>query len=133
MRGSRTHGRGNKAGRGAGLIGGRGMAGLGKTGKMRMLKYFPDYFGRHGFKRPQSQVHANVTINVSELQESLDEYITKGFAVKEGDAYSVDLTKAGIDKLLGSGNIEVPVNVTVSQSSDKARQKLEASGGSIAE
>jgi len=109
------------------------MAGLGKTGKMRMLKYFPDYFGRHGFKRPQSQVHANVTINVSELQESLDEYITKGFAVKEGDAYSVDLTKAGIDKLLGSGNIEVPVNVTVSQSSDKARQKLEASGGSIAE
>ena len=74
-----------------------------------------------------------MTINVSELQESLDEYITKGFAVKEGDAYSVDLTKAGIDKLLGSGNIEVPVNVTVSQSSDKARQKLEASGGSIAE
>ncbi len=133
MRGSRTHGRGNKAGRGAGLIGGRGMAGLGKTGRMRMLKYFPNYFGRYGFKRPQSQVKANITINVSELQENLGEYITKGFAVKEGDAYNVDLTKAGIDKLLGSGNIDVPINVTVAQSSDKARQKLEASGGSIAE
>lgn len=133
MRGSRTHGRGNKAGRGAGLIGGRGMAGLGKTGRMRMLKYFPNYFGRYGFKRPQSQVKANITINVSELQENLDEYITKGFAVKEGDAYNVDLTKAGIDKLLGSGNIDVPINVTVAHSSDKARQKLEASGGSIAE
>lgn len=133
MRGSRTHGRGNKAGRGAGLIGGRGMAGLGKTGRMRMLKYFPNYFGRYGFKRPQSQVKANITINVSELQENLGEYITKGFAVKEGDAYNVDLTKAGIDKLLGRGNIDVPINVTVAQSSDKARQKLEASGGSIAE
>ena len=42
MRGSRTHGRGAKAGRGAGLTGGRGMAGLAKTGKMRMLKYFVD-------------------------------------------------------------------------------------------
>lgn len=133
MRGSRTHGRGNKAGRGAGLIGGRGMAGLGKTGRMRMLKYFPNYYGRYGFKRPQSQVKANITINVSELQENLGEYITKGFAVKEGDAYNVDLTKAGIDKLLGSGNIDVPINVTVAQSSDIARQKLEASGGSIAE
>lgn len=132
MRGSRTHGRGNKAGRGAGLIGGRGMAGLRKTGKMRMLRYFPNHFGRYGFKRPQSQVKANITINVSELRENLDNFVTKGFAVKEGNGYSVDLTKAGFDKLLGGGDIDVPVKVTVAQSSDKARDKIEASGGSIA-
>ena len=133
MRGSRTHGRGAKAGRGAGLIGGRGMAGLAKTGKMRMLKYFPNHFGRHGFKRPQCQVKANITINVSELQENLEEFVTKGFATKEGDAYSVNLTQAGITKLLGSGNIDVPVKVTVAHSSEKARSKIESSGGSIAE
>lgn len=133
FRGSRSHGRGTKSGRGAGKIGGRGMAGLRKTGKMKMLKYFPNYFGRYGFKRPQSQVKANITINVFELQENLENFVEKGFAVKEGDGYSVDLTKAGFDKLLGSGDIDVPVKVTVSQISDKARDKIEASGGSVAE
>ena len=56
-----------------------------------------------------------------------------GFAKKEGDAYSVDLTEAGIDKLLGTGNIEVAVNVTVAEASEKAREKVAAAGGSIVE
>ncbi|MDR0509319.1 MAG: 50S ribosomal protein L15 [Candidatus Methanoplasma sp.] len=133
MRGSRTHGRGKKAGRGAGLIGGHGQAGLGKTGKIYMLRYDRDHFGRHGFKRPQCIVRANTTINVSELEESVERFISMGFAVKEGDMYNINLTNAGIDKLLGNGNIEISVKVTVSQVSAKAREKIEASGGSIAE
>ncbi|MCL2295680.1 MAG: 50S ribosomal protein L15 [Methanomassiliicoccaceae archaeon] len=133
MRGSRTHGRGKKAGRGAGLIGGHGQAGLGKTGKIYMLRYDRDHFGRHGFKRPQCTVRANATINVSELEESVEKFISMGFAVKEGDMYNINLTNAGIDKLLGNGNIDIPVKVTVSQVSAKAREKIEASGGSIAE
>ena len=56
-----------------------------------------------------------------------------GFASKEGDAYSVNLTEAGIDKLLGTGNIEVAVNVTVAEASEKAREKVAAAGGSIVE
>ncbi|MDR3074815.1 MAG: 50S ribosomal protein L15 [Candidatus Methanoplasma sp.] len=133
MRGSRTHGRGKKAGRGAGLIGGRGQAGLSKTGKMYMLKYDRDHFGRHGFKRPQCMVHANCTINVSELAEQIERFVSMGFAIKEGDMYNINLTDAGIDKLLGNGNIDMPVRVTVSQISAKAREKIEASGGSVAE
>jgi large subunit ribosomal protein L15 len=133
MRGSRTHGRGKKAGRGAGLIGGHGQAGLSKTGKIYMLKYDRDHFGRHGFKRPQCVVEANSTINVSELEEQMCRFVSMGFAVKEGDMYNINLTDAGIDKLLGNGNIEIPVKVTVSQVSAKAREKIEASGGSIAE
>jgi large subunit ribosomal protein L15 len=133
MRGSRTHGRGKKAGRGAGLIGGRGQSGLSKTGKIYMLKYDRDHFGRHGFKRPQCVVEANCTINVSELEEQIERFVSMGFAVKEGDMYNINLTNAGIDKLLGNGKIEIPVKVTVSQVSAKAREKIEASGGSIAE
>lgn len=133
MRGSRTHGRGKKAGRGAGLIGGRGQAGLGKTGKIYMLKYDRDHFGRHGFKRPQCMVEANRVINVKELEERIDNFISLGFAQKEGDSYNINLVNAGIDKLLGNGNISVSVNVTVSQVSEKARGKIEASGGSITE
>lgn len=133
MRGSRTHGRGKKAGRGAGLIGGHGQAGLSKTGKIYMLRYDRDHFGRHGFKRPQCIVRANSTINVSELGEQMERFISMGFAVKEGDMYNINLTDAGIDKLLGNGSIGIPVRVTVSQASAKAREKIEASGGSIAE
>lgn len=133
MRGSRTHGRGKKAGRGAGLIGGHGQAGLGKTGKIGMLKYDRDHYGRHGFKRPQCMVEANCTINVAELEEQLEKFVSMGFASKEGDMYNINLTDAGIDKLLGNGNIDVAVNVTVADISAKAREKIEASGGSIVE
>ena len=133
FRGSRTHGRGKKSGRGAGIIGGRGNAGLGKTGKIWMLKYDRNHYGRHGFKRPQCVVKANSTINVSELQKSMDRFVAMGFAQKDGDKYTVNLTDAGIDKLLGSGNVDIAIDVTVEMASATAREKIEAAGGSIAE
>jgi large subunit ribosomal protein L15 len=133
LRGSRTHGRGKKAGRGAGIIGGHGNAGLGKHKRLRMLKYDRNHFGRHGFKRPQCVVSANRVINIKEMLEQLDNYVRLGFATKDDKSYKVDLTGAGIDKLLGTGDINVAVNVTVSQISAQARAKIESSGGSVAE
>jgi large subunit ribosomal protein L15 len=109
------------------------MAGYGKTGKIGMLKEDRNYFGRHGFKRPQCTVEANRTINVGELSEKIETFVAMGFAAKEGDAYKLDLTEAGIDKLLGNGNIDIAVKVTVESVSEKAREKIEAAGGSIAE
>ena len=133
FRGSRTHGRGKKSGRGAGIIGGRGKAGLGKTGKIWMLKYDRNHYGRHGFKRPQCVVKANSTINVAELQKCMDRFVAMGFAKQDGDKYSVNLTDAGIDKLLGSGNVDVAIDVIVAEASAKAKEKIEAAGGSVAE
>ena len=133
LRGSRTHGRGKKAGRGAGMIGGHGNAGLGKHKKLRMLKEDPNHFGRRGFKRPQCVVSANRVINIKEMLEQLDNYVGLGFATGDGKSYTVNLTDAGIDKLLGNGNIGIAVNVTVSQISAAARAKIEASGGSVSE
>jgi len=133
FRGLRTHGRGKKAGRGAGIIGGHGNAGLGKHEKLHMLKYDRDHFGRRGFKRPQCVVSANRIINIKEMLEQLESYVKLGFAKKDGAKYDVDLTEAGIDKLLGKGDINIAVNVTVSQISAQAREKIVAAGGSIAE
>lgn len=133
FRGYRTHGRGKKSGRGAGIIGGHGQAGLGKTGKIGMLKYDRDHFGRHGFKRPQCMVQANCTINVGEIREQMDKFVSMGFATKEGEGYKLNLTEAGIDKLLGNGSIDVAVTVTVAEASEKARAKIEAAGGSVVE
>ena len=133
FRGLRTHGRGKKAGRGAGIIGGHGNAGLGKHEKLHMLKYDRDHFGRRGFKRPQCVVSANRIINIKEMLEQLESYVKLGFASKVDEKYNVDLTEAGIDKLLGKGDINIAVNVTVSQISAQAREKIVASGGSITE
>ena len=41
----RTHGRGHKAGRGAGKRGGRGNAGMNKHRVMTRIKYMPGHWG----------------------------------------------------------------------------------------
>jgi len=133
LRGSRTHGRGKKAGRGAGIIGGHGNAGLHKHEKLRMLKAGGDHFGRRGFKRPQKMVYANTTMNVGDLAEHLDTLVSNGLASKDGHRYSVDLSAMGIDKLLGNGSIAAPVDVTVGEASAVAREKLQSAGGSVVE
>lgn len=130
MRGSRTHGRGKKAGRGAGLTGGRGNAGHSKSKKLRSIKN-GTLMGRHGFKRPQSMVSDNITINVGELCESLQTFVEMEFAVEKGGVYQVDLTKAGIDKLLGNGSVSTKMGIKVSQASAVAVEKIQAAGGSV--
>ena len=131
FRGSRTHGRGKKAGRGAGLRGGRGNAGLHKHKYISVVKYMPDYFGRHGFKRPQSVVRANRTMNLSELELNLESMKAKGVTESRQGRLIVDLRKLGIDKLLGSGKISVPLDVIVDGASEKAKQKVEKVGGRL--
>ncbi|OPY31449.1 MAG: 50S ribosomal protein L15P [Methanomassiliicoccales archaeon PtaU1.Bin124] len=133
FRGSRTHGRGKKSGRGGGKHGGIGNAGLHKHKAMLMLKYMPDHFGRHGFKRPQKVVSAKITMNVSDLEEQLEMMLKNGFAVKEGKTLKVDLTKMGVDKLLGSGQIGTAMEISVAEFTATAKQKVEESGGHILE
>lgn len=131
FRGSRTHGRGKKAGRGAGLRGGRGHAGLHKHKYISTVKYNPDYFGKKGFKRPQSVVAQNVTINLSDLEINLESFKELGIAEMRSNRLVIDLRKAGINKLLGSGKISTPVDVIVDEASVKAREKLSAAGGRL--
>ena len=131
FRGSRTHGRGKKAGRGAGLRGGRGNAGLHKHKWISIVKYDPDHFGHHGFKRPQSVVRCNVTINLSEVELALPALSKDGFAAEKDGKGTVDPHKMGVDKLLGSGRISKPLTIKVAEASASAEEKLKAVGGSI--
>jgi large subunit ribosomal protein L15 len=131
FRGSRTHGRGKKAGRGAGLRGGRGNAGLHKHKWISVVKYCPDYFGHHGFKRPQSVVCHKVTMNLSEVEQALPSMAKDGFAAQKEGKWSVDLTKMGVDKLLGSGRISTAISVKVAEASATALEKLKSAGGTL--
>ena len=114
-----NHGKGKKGGRGAGLRGGRGNAGLHKHKFMHMLKYMPDHFGVHGFKRDQSLVKDDRIINVGQLDERFH-------GKKE-----IDLSKEGYDKLLGAGTIEHGYKITVKSASQKAIEKIAKHGGEV--
>ena len=131
FRGSRTHGRGKKAGRGAGLRGGRGNAGMHKHKWISTVKYYPMHFGRHGFKRPQSVVTAKVTMNLQEVEQSLPILSKDGFAEQKDGKWSVDLSKMGVDKLLGSGRFNTPMTVKVAEASAGAEEKLKKAGGAL--
>ncbi len=131
FRGSRTHGRGKKAGRGAGLRGGRGNAGMHKHKWISTVKYYPEHFGHRGFKRPQSIVSGKVTMNLSDVEQSLSSMSNDGFATQKDGKWSADLTKMGVDKLLGSGRVTIPIEVRVAEASAKAEEKLKKAGGSI--
>jgi large subunit ribosomal protein L15 len=114
-----THGRGKKAGRGAGLRGGRGNAGLLKHRHMYMTKNMPDHFGRHGFKRPKSVVKTDKIVNIGKLEELFP------------DKKTINLTEEGYTKLLGGGEINSKVKITVNSASEAAIEKIKKAGGEI--
>ena len=119
FRGSMTHGKGKKGGRGAGLRGGRGNAGLLKHRYVYMIKNMPDHFGRHGFKRPQGVIKKDKTINVGELEDK--------FPGKK----DIDLEKEGFDKLLGGGKLNSKLKIKVDSASGKAIEKIKEKGGEV--
>ena len=127
-RGSRTHGRGWKAGRGAGKRGGRGNAGLHKHKYITTVKFMPDHFGGYGFKRPQSVVSADSVQNIRWIRENME---NEHFADTSGPVPIIDLNSIGIDKLLGAGSIDKPVKVIVKKVSAKAEEKIKGAGGEI--
>jgi len=124
FRGLRTHGRGIKAGRGAGKQGGRGNAGLHKYKFKSMLIYAPDHFGRHGFKRPAQIVERPTSLNVGELERFVPSLEAAEALSREGDAIVADLAKAGVDRLLGGGAVARTWKVYVAHASKHAREKV---------
>ncbi len=130
LRGSRTHGRGKKHGRGAGGRGGHGNAGLHKHKFKSMVKYEPDHFGRHGFTR-HALLHDIEVINLDDLTHRVPEFEAQGHAKREGTVVEVDLTGAGIGKLLGGGRIGSAFKITVAAASEQARAKVQEAGGQV--
>lgn len=133
FRGKKSHGHGVKSRRGAGKRGGRGMAGGHKHRLFHIMKYYgPDYFGRHGFKRPQSVVKADICVNLSTIRENIESYVSLGKAKKVKGGYDLDIKGLGYTKLLGGGSIgDITVHVISPASSQKAVEKIEAAGGSV--
>lgn len=131
FRGSRTHGRGKKSGRGAGIHGGRGNAGLHKHKFMHTLKFDPGHFGPRGFKRPLKMLREKTEITVSSLETAIPSLMSRGYAKNEEGRLIVDLQAAGYNKLVAKGAISTPVHVIVAGASARAKELVEKAGGSV--
>lgn len=132
FRGYRTHGRGMKAGRGGGMHGGKGNAGLHKHKYLYMVKYDPDHFGRHGFKRHTPHIQDEVnTINLADIEKYMQHYMESGKAKKEKEVITLNLQEMGYGKLLGKGTITKPVKIIVQKASAKAMERVKEAGGAV--
>ncbi len=132
LRGSRTCGYGAaKKHRGAGHRGGRGLAGGHKHKWLHIVKYMPDHFGKYGFKRHPSLVKKLKTINLGEI----DELVSKNkdaFEVEDGKIV-VDITAFEYEKVLGKGKLSYPMIIKAVEFSERAKEKIESSGGEFVE
>jgi len=117
-RGSNTHGGGShKKRRGSGNRGGFGNAGTGKRSDHRkftiLKKYGLSYLGKEGFKKKNTvKVKA---INICDLPKTP----------------KIDLKDFGYNKLLSKGSPKIKYDITVDSCSQKAKEKIEKSGGKV--
>ncbi len=142
MRGRRTNGYG-KVGqhRKTGQRAGRGKTTQWKKSKKSYyLKQkelgFPDPdwdMGKKGFKRPQdiNRIYKVNTLNVKDLDLKIDNFVLDKKATKSGASYSINLNEMNIQKLLGNGEINKTINISVNKASKRAIEKIEAAGGKI--
>ncbi|MHA1722226.1 MAG: uL15 family ribosomal protein [Candidatus Baldrarchaeia archaeon] len=132
FRGSRTHGYGRVGQhRKGGSRGGKGRAAGRKHGHMwsYIIKYEPNRFGKHGFHRPQELIREPRTINIGELDEKIVFLLENKIAEYERDQIVIDVTKLGLDKVLGKGKVTKPLIVKAKSFTMSAIKKIEEAGG----
>jgi large subunit ribosomal protein L15 len=100
----------------------------------------PNYFGKRGFKTPQSIKGTNkpTTINIGQLDQLIDKLnpqtpktTTTAKKTTKPKAISINLTELGIQKLLATGHTSKPLTIKVQTYSQTALKKIEEAGGKI--
>ncbi|MHA1596166.1 MAG: uL15 family ribosomal protein [Candidatus Asgardarchaeia archaeon] len=131
-RGSRTHGYGRVGQhRKGGQRGGKGNTGGHKHLWIKVIKYFPDYFGKHGFHRPNSEYEVPSFINVGKLDQIVPDLLKEGIAKEKDGLIEVNLEELGLEKLLGSGQVRNKLLVKVRRASEGAISKISNVGGKV--
>jgi large subunit ribosomal protein L15 len=123
LRGRKTGFGSHKKHKGAGNRGGRGMSGMHKSKVMRMIKYFPDHYGKSGMSSIK-KVKIR-TVNLMDLDSKIEQLLKEKKVEKDKDGIKVKLSDLGYDKLLGSGKVNHPLIVEAKYFSKNAIKKLE--------
>lgn len=132
MRGSKTHGGGSmKKRRGAGHRGGRGAAGSGKRGDAKKPSIWRNkkYAGKYGFTSHSTTQQAPITLK--HLEDHFKTLVAEGMITTTNDTCTVDLSKAGYTKLLGTGQATKKWNITVASATPSVIEKIKNAGGNV--
>jgi large subunit ribosomal protein L15 len=92
-----------------------------------VIKYEPDYFGKHGFTSPKSLRQKTRVINVGTLEGMAGKFSVEK---EEGKSF-IDLESLGYTKLLGAGKITKRLTVKVASCSATAAEKVKKAGGQV--
>jgi len=94
----------------------------------------PDWdFGKRGFKRPQdiNRIYHINALNIKDLDSKIEDLTLKNVATKTGNTYTINLKDINIQKILGRGDINKKINLTVDKASKRAIEKIESAGGKV--
>ena len=129
-RGSRTCGWGQIGQhRKSGSRGGHGHAGMHKHKWTWVLKYDLDYFGKHGFYRPnRREVKSMNLIQLSTLVENLER---RGELKILDDMPVVNLSALGVGKLVGGGKLDRGLVIIVNSWTERAEKAVREAGGRL--
>ncbi|MFW9949913.1 MAG: uL15 family ribosomal protein [Candidatus Thorarchaeota archaeon] len=97
---------------------------------------FPDpnwRLGSRGFNRPQdmTRIYKVNTLNVKDLDLKIEDLVQKKIATKSGNTFIINLNEINIQKVLGRGEINKKINLSVEKASKQAIEKIEAAGGKV--
>ncbi|MEM4663366.1 MAG: uL15 family ribosomal protein [Desulfurococcaceae archaeon] len=115
----------------SGSKGGVGAVGFHKHKIMWMIKYAPEWYGKHGFTSVQQLRGAPRIINVGEINEIVLDMIAKNAAIKEEGMVVFNAIELGYDKVLGKGEVTVPIKLIAKHVSETAKRKIEEAGGVV--
>ncbi len=115
----------------SGSRGGFGAVGYQKHKRFWMIKYAPNWYGKHGFTRPPRIVAEINSINVGEINEIAQYLLSTGNPVKEDEKIIIDVTELGFNKVLGGGRVTVPIKLITPSITERAREKIEKAGGEV--
>jgi large subunit ribosomal protein L15 len=117
----------------SGSRGGFGAVGFHKHKWIWVIKYAPNWYGKHGFVSVQQirKYRKIKVINVGELDELAKTMLMKNIAVKEGDLIVIDTIQMGYDKVLGEGKVTLPLKVIAKEVTETAKKKIEEAGGTV--
>ncbi|MFW9936916.1 MAG: uL15m family ribosomal protein [Promethearchaeota archaeon] len=94
----------------------------------------PDWdIGKKGFKRPQDivRIYKVNSLNIKDLDHQIENLAKQNKATKSGNTYTINLNDINIQKILGRGEINKKINITVKKASKRAVEKIESAGGKV--
>jgi len=115
----------------SGSRGGFGAVGMHKHKWIWVLKYAPNWYGKHGFTQPASSRVNVIGVNVGEIDEYARKLLLQGLAVKEGDKIVINVMEHGFNKVLGGGKVTLPLKIITPSITEIARRKIEEAGGEV--